>query len=234
MKLRASNQNNIDTSITITCPQCQSTLSVSPLALSVFCKSCHFRINVPDIINPKKLNESVQEATNPYECFRCQETSQISINSLSYMCRKCGYRNDLQDYKVKSFLSQNIETKGNLEITKKGSVLNSNVIVQNALIYGKFIGNLKAFTVTLFANSSFEGTLDTHYLELFSTKDLKFKKEIQASEISIQEVFKGHIIAQRSTIVLKEKSLVLGHIKASKIIIEKGASFSGSLHICPQ
>ncbi len=216
----------------IVCPHCNAQQSVSVAAISVFCKSCQAQIRVQEVLHPVSAKEEKKSDEQTIVCFRCKNSFLSNASSNAVLCKKCGYRNEIQDYVITSSFSRNIETKGSLEVRENGSLLNTTVVVQKAVIYGKFVGSIEAEQVYLKNQSFFEGSIKAQSVLLEQPKKLIIKKNLDIERLIIMDIFKGYVQLQ-GVVELQKTAMFDGHITARNLIVADGAFFSGIAVINP-
>lgn len=214
----------------IHCPHCQSEQNVRPDGISLFCGKCHLSIQVQEMLHPSSPSQAKTTQTKLVSCFRCHIEIPAPLKAQSFLCKKCGYRNDLQDYHVKSVLSRDLETYGNLSIDAAGTVLNSTAKVKEALIAGKFIGHLTADSITLKSGAIFEGGMMAECLTLESSVQCSIKKEFWVKKIILTGLYQGNI-QTHETVFLKKNAIFIGTLSTKNLFMEEGATLMGEIKI---
>ena len=78
------------------------------------------------------------------------------------MCKRCSHHVDLRDYHITSAVSKNFRTKGLFVVEEKGNVFNTEVLVGDAIIKGKFLGKLVAErSLTVHSGAQIKGSFKT-------------------------------------------------------------------------
>ena len=75
------------------------------------------------------------------------------------MCKRCSRYVDLKDYRINSAVSKNFKTKGSFIIEPKGYVFNTEAIVREAVIKGRFLGKLTVDQLTIYSTAEIAGEL---------------------------------------------------------------------------
>lgn len=106
--------------------------------------------------------------------------------------------------------SSEISRSGELNtIVGKGSKLQGNITVQNSLrIDGNITGNIHSTDTVIVG------------------KEGRVKGEIKAKDVLIAGSVHGQVAAQNK-VYLESKSLIEGDIKASRLVVDEGATFDG-------
>ncbi|MDP3981484.1 MAG: polymer-forming cytoskeletal protein [Chlamydiota bacterium] len=213
--------------VNIHCPSCQHLQSASNTAVSIFCKSCQNLIRIQEVLHPQTDNEEKHPDKHSVECFRCHSINQVFKKSQAFLCNKCGYRNDMQDYTVKSVLSQNIQTRGNLSVGPNATILNSTSQVSRAHVRGKYIGTLEAAHIELKKDSHFDGNIIAQVLHLELPLEISVRKKFEVEHLLIEGPFYGKLVTN-GIIELGKNAQFYGEISAQKLIIHDSAIFIGT------
>jgi len=111
---------------------------------------------------------------------------------------------------VKAKGSSEINRSGELNtIIGKGTKVQGNITVQNSLrIDGNITGNIQSTDTVIVG------------------KEGRVKGEINAKDILIAGAVRGQVIAENK-VYLEAKSIIEGDVKASRLVMDEGASFDG-------
>src|ERR1041385_1440054 len=131
--------------VSLTCPQCGHQQLEPRTAFSSVCKKCGEHLRVQEILNPApKTTEAAPEERKRINCFECGADLEVPLSAESTMCKKCSRYVDLKDYRITSAVSKNFKTKGAFVVEPKGYIFNTEVMVGDAIIKGRFLGKLVA------------------------------------------------------------------------------------------
>ncbi|MGZ8939520.1 MAG: polymer-forming cytoskeletal protein, partial [Limisphaerales bacterium] len=112
--------------------------------MSTVCKGCGGHFDVQDALKPKARKAAAVVARREIVCFECGTELKVPVSAESTMCKKCSTHIDLRDYHIANAVSRNFRTKGAFVVEPKGYVFNTEALVGEAVIKGRFLGKLKA------------------------------------------------------------------------------------------
>ncbi len=152
--------------IRVTCPQCGHVQQEPRAAISSNCRKCGQYFQIQDALRPKG-REPV--ASKPEQkritCFECGTELEVALGAESTMCKRCSSYVDLQDYRITGTVSKNFRTKGTFIVEPKGYVMNSEALVSDAVIKGRFLGKLDArHSLTLHSSAEIKGSFTSGQL----------------------------------------------------------------------
>ena len=217
----------------VTCPHCGHQQPEPPAAFSTVCKKCRRHFHVQKVLKPPpKAVERVREQRQ-ITCFDCGTELQVAITAESTMCKRCGRYVDLKDYRITNAVSKNFKTKGAFVVEPKGYVFNTDAIVGDAVIKGRFLGKLVAErSLTLYSTAEFKGSFKTDRFMIPPENHFRWKEPIRAGSAEIAGELVGNLEAER-TIVLKSTARMFGDLRARNLVVEPGAVVVGNMRIGP-
>jgi len=217
--------------VLVACPHCGHQQSEPRSAYSSRCKKCGQHLRVQDILNPAPQAPRHAPRRRQITCFECGAELEVPASAESTMCKRCSRYVDLHDYQITSAVAKNFKTKGVFVIEPKGCVFNTESIVGDAVIRGKFHGKLAVErSLTIYSNADVKGSLTAAHLiipveNLFRWPDLL---KVGSAEIA------GELAANlraRDTVVLKSTARFFGDVDARHLVVEEGAVVVGKMQI---
>ena len=149
----------------------------------------------------------------------------------STMCKRCSRYVDLHDYHIASAVSRNFKTKGQFVLAPKGYVFNTETIVGDAVIKGKFLGKLVAErTLTIYSSADIRGTFTAARFVIPVENHFRWKEPIQVGSAEIAGELAANLHA-KETIVLKSTARMFGDVEAVSLVVEDGAVMVGHVRI---
>src|ERR1043166_8570314 len=130
--------------VRLTCPHCGHGQLEPRTAISSVCKKCGQHLRVQEILKPAPKAAEAAPERRRIQCFECGAELEVPPSAESTMCKKCSRYVDLKDYRITSAVSKNFKTRGAFVIEQKGYVFNTEAIVGDAIIKGRFLGKLQA------------------------------------------------------------------------------------------
>src|SRR5262249_11889750 len=111
---------------------------------------------------PPPKAEKAKPEKRKVNCFDCGAELEVAPSAESTMCKRCSRYVDLKDYHITSAVSKNFKTKGAFVVEPKGYVFNTEAIVGQAVIKGRFLGKLVAeHSLTVYSTAEIKGSFAT-------------------------------------------------------------------------
>ncbi len=196
--------------VLVTCPRCGRQQSEPRAAISTVCKQCGQYIKVQEVLKPAARSPERPRELRKLACFECGTELEVAVSAQSTMCKRCSSHIDLRDYHITNAVSKNFKTKGEFVIEPKGYVFNTEVLVGDAIIKGKFLGKLTA----------------ERSLTIYSTADIKGNFKAGRLIIPAENHFRF--------VVLRATGRMFGDIEAKNLVVEEGAVLVGKTKIGAQ
>lgn len=224
--------------VPVTCPRCGHVQLEPRTAVSTVCGKCHSHIDLEEdrrsvVVRSKPITRPKRAvvAERKIVCFQCGAALKIPASAESSMCKWCSTHIDLRDYRIDRAVSQNYRTKGRFVIEEKGYLFNSETVVGEAVIKGRFIGKLVAEgDLELHSTARIEGSFRPGRLVIPQGHIFRWKHPIVAGGAEIA----GELVSDlrvHGTVVLKATARLFGDIRAINLLMESGAVFVGAVEI---
>jgi len=216
---------------TAVCPKCGHTQPEPRGAYSTICKQCreHFRLQevaVPVNKPPRPLIEQRR-----VRCFQCNTELDVPLAAESTMCKRCSNHVDLRDYTIKDTASKNYRTYGKLVIEEKGYLLNTDSLVGEAVIKGRFIGKIVTErTLEIHSTAKIKGTFSAGRLVVPVGNHFRWADALRVGAAEIG----GELVANlqsAGTVLLRSSARLFGDVEAGDLVVEAGAIFVGAARI---
>ncbi len=182
------------------------------------------------MLHPAKKIESRGPAKRRITCFECHAELEVAASAESTMCKKCSRYVDLKDYRITAAVSKNFKTKGSFVIESKGYVFNTEAIVGDAVIKGRFLGKLSAESLTLYSTAEIKGRFTTARLIIPADNHFAWLTPLTVQHAEIAGELVGAIEAS-GTVTLKSTARMFGDVTAVACRVEPGAVIVGQLRI---
>ena len=219
--------------VAVTCPTCGHTQPEPRTAYSTVCKQCrqHFRVQSALHPQPEAARPGIQQ--KHIRCFQCGTELDVAVAATSTMCKRCGTYLDLNDYHIRQTVSRNFRTYGLFVIEEKGYVLNSEAVVGDAVIKGRFIGKLVAErTLEIHESASIKGSFSAGCLVVPVKHHLRWPEPLRCGGADIS----GELVANlqaTGTVRLRATARFFGNVAAGGLVVESGAVFVGAARVGP-
>ncbi len=220
--------------VLLTCPHCGHQQSEPRAAFSTICKKCGQHLRVQDILHPPPKAPARGPKQKTITCFECGAELVIPASAESTMCKRCSRYVDLHDYRITSALAKNFKTKGAFVVEPKGYVFNTESIVGDAVIKGKFHGKLVAKgSLTIYSTAEIKGSLAADHFVIPAENHFHWPDPIPVGSAEIT----GELVASlraRGSVVLKGTARLFGNVDAENLVVEDGAVVVGKMQIGPR
>jgi len=217
--------------VTVACPKCGHRQSEPPTAYSTLCKKCHAHFRLEEVLHPvaeplKPVIERKQVC-----CFQCGTVLEVPLAATSTMCKRCSSHLDLSDHRITQTVSKNFRTHGRLVIEEKGYVLNSDALVREAVLKGRFIGKLVTQgALEIHSSARIKGSLTPGCLVIPAGNHFRWTEPLRVGAAEIGGELVANLLAA-STVRLKSTGRFFGNIEAANLVVESGAVFVGAARV---
>jgi cytoskeletal protein CcmA (bactofilin family) len=213
------------------CPHCGTQQAIPPTAISSVCKKCGQHFRVQEVLHPAPKAVVRAPDQRRITCFECHTELDVAASAESTMCKRCSQYIDLKDYLIKSAVSKNFKTKGAFVIEAKGYVFNTEAIVGDATIKGRFLGKLYAeHSLTLYSTAEIKGSFKTARLIIPKDNHFWWGEPLKVENADIA----GELVSSlevSGTVFLRATARLFGDVVAGNLVVEAGAVFVGQTKI---
>jgi cytoskeletal protein CcmA (bactofilin family) len=221
--------------VLVVCPQCGHQQREPRGFISTVCKKCrqHIRAEEKPKPAPKKVARPVERPPElkRITCFDCGSELEVAISAESTMCKRCSRYVDLKDYRITSAVSKNFKTKGAFVLEAKGYIFNTEAVVGEAVLKGRFLGKLIAErSLTVYSTADIKGSFKTGRLVIPEANHFRWNEPLKLGSAEIG----GELVADlhaAGTVVLKSTARLFGDLVAKSLVVEAGAVIVGNLRI---
>lgn len=220
--------------VLVACPHCGHRQTEPHSAYSSICKKCGQHLRVQDILNPAPPAPRHAPKQRRVACFECGAELEVPASAGSTMCKQCSRYVDLHDYRITSSIAKNFKTKGVLVIEPRGCVFNTESIVGDAVIRGKFHGKLAVErSLTIFSSADIKGSLTAAHLIIPLENHFRWPDALKVGSAEIAGELAARLHA-REVVVLKATARLFGDVDARHLVVEAGAVIVGKMQIGPR
>jgi cytoskeletal protein CcmA (bactofilin family) len=220
--------------VLLTCPHCGHQQPESRLAFSTICKNCGHHLRVQEVLKPAAKAPEHAHKRKLITCFECGTELQVPDTAESTICKRCSAYVDLHDFSITSALAKNFKTKGTFVVELKGCVFNTDSIVGDAVIKGKYHGKLVVErTLTIYSTADIKGTLAAGRLIIPEKNHFLWAAQIKVGSAEIVGELAADLRAE-DAVVVKAAARLFGNIDARNLVVEDGAIVVGKMQIGPR
>jgi len=217
--------------VLLTCPHCGGQQSEPRAVISTICRQCRRHFRAGDIPKSTPASPDTARDLRRVNCFECATLLEVAVNAQSTMCKRCSAHIDLRDYQINNAVSRNFRTKGRFVIEPKGYVFNTEAIVGDAIIRGRFLGKLVAErSLTVFSSTEIKGSFRTARLEIPEGHHFRWPAGLWVGGADIA----GELVTNlesSGTIILRSTARHYGNLQTARLVVEEGAVVMGELRI---
>jgi cytoskeletal protein CcmA (bactofilin family)/DNA-directed RNA polymerase subunit RPC12/RpoP len=213
--------------VSVACPKCGHVQTAPAAVYSTVCRKCRAHFHPHEAAVASRLQQKPALDVKRVICFQCGTELEVPLTADSTMCKRCSSHVDLRDYHITQAVSKNFRTHGRFVIEEKGYVFNTDSVVGDAVIKGKFIGKIRAErSLEIHSTADIRGTFATARLVVPAGNHFRWKEalHVQAAEIA------GELVANvlsEGTVLLKSTARFFGDVVAGNLVVETGAVFVG-------
>jgi cytoskeletal protein CcmA (bactofilin family) len=217
--------------VLVTCPRCGHRQAEPRAGISTACKQCGQYIRVQEVLKPAARATEPPKELRKLACFECGTELEVPVSAVSTMCKRCSGHIDLRDYYVSSAVSKNFKTKGAFVIEPRGYVFNTEAIVGEAVIKGKFLGKLLAErSLTIYSTADIRGSFRSGRLIIPAENHFRWKEPIAVGGAEIAGELAADLCAE-GTVLLRATGRLFGGVVAKNLVVEAGAVVVGTVKI---
>jgi cytoskeletal protein CcmA (bactofilin family) len=217
--------------VSVACPKCGHAQPEPRGAYSTVCKKCQAHFRIAEALHPSKKAVKPALEQKRVICFQCGAELNVALAATSTMCKKCSSHVDLSDYHINQTVSKNFRTHGRLVIEEKGYVLNTDSLVGDAIIKGRFIGKIVARrTLELYSTAQVKGSFTAGLLVVPAGNHFRWTEPLQTGGAEIGGELAASLRAS-GTVKLKSTGRLFGDVQAGGLVVENGAVFVGAAKI---
>ena len=220
--------------VLLTCPHCGHQQAEPRSAYSTICKQCGQHLRVQDILRPAAKPPGPGPKRKLVTCFECGTELDVPASAESTMCKRCSRYVDLQDYHITTAVAKNFKTKGRFVVEPKGYVFNTESIVGDAVIRGKYHGKLIVErSLTVYSTADIKGSLAAAHLIIPVENHFRWPNPIRAGSAEIAGELAASLHVQ-DTVILKTTARLFGNVDAGNLVVEDGAVVVGKMRVGPR
>ena len=213
------------------CPHCSHQQAEPRTAFSSVCKKCGQHLRIQEILKPAPKPAERGPERKRITCFECGAELEVPVSAESTMCKRCSRYVDMKNYVINSAVSKNFKTKGSFVIEPKGYVFNTEAVVNEAVLKGKFLGKLFAEqSLTIYSSAEIKGSFKAGHLIIPAANHFRWPEPIKITSAEIAGELAANVLANE-TVVLKSTARLFGDVEAGNLVVEEGAVVVGKIRI---
>ncbi len=165
------------------------------------------------------------------DCFECRHKFKVGKSSRSASCPQCGAHISLEDIEINMDSTQQVKTRGDLLIRKRGHLSTDQVFCRDLRCQGIFEANVQASGDALFRTTGrIIGEVRCRRFVVEKGADVVFMNSIYAEEVDIQAKITGTLFCT-GPLVIATGGAVNGDVTARSVSIEPGGELNGAMNI---
>ena len=217
--------------IAVTCPRCGHCQLEPRTAYSSICKQCHQHFRLEQVQRLPAPLAKPQLEPKQVCCFHCGAELTVPVAATSTICKRCRSHVDLANYRVTQTVSKKFRTHGRLLIEERGFLFDSEALVGEALVKGRFIGSLVAEgTLEINSSANIKGSITAGRLVIPAGHHFHWPEPLPVGAADISGELVTTLQAS-GTVWLRATARFFGTVNAHNLVIEPGAVFVGTARI---
>ncbi len=190
-----------------------------------------FRPKMPAGFLPGAARRKPAPETRLVRCFECNHQQSVSLAASSTQCARCSVYISLADHEIASAWSQNIRTRGDVWIKKRGSVTGCDVACHHLEIDGRISASVDCSGVAHFRHSGrVMGHMHCQRLVVERKCEVIFPQGVWAESVDVYGTVVGNITCA-GTIRIMKHGRVEGDARARAVDLKDGGELSGRMSI---
>lgn len=220
--------------VLLVCPHCGHQQSEPRGAFSTICKNCGRHLRVEEVLNPAPKAAEKGPKKKLITCFECRTELEVSATAESTICKRCSAYVDLHNYNITSAVAKNFKTKGEFTVELKGWVFNTESIVGDAIIRGKFHGKLVVErSLTIYSTAEIKGSISAGHLVIPVKNHFRWDAQIRVGSAEISGELAADVRAEE-IVAVRASARLFGNVDARALVVEEGAVVVGHMQIGPR
>lgn len=217
----------------VICPHCGNSQDEPKGAYSTVCKKCHQHFRTQEVLPASVAAPERPREVRRVACFQCGTELEVAPAAQSTLCKRCSSFVDLTDYCIDHPVAKNFKTKGRFLVEEKGFVFNTDSIVGEAVIKGRYHGKLVAERLLeIHSSAELKGVFQTARLVIPPGNHFRWHEKIVVASAEIGGELAANLQA-KGTVSLQAAARMFGNVEAKGLVIESGAVFVGEAKIRP-
>lgn len=180
---------------------------------------------------PAKKKHKTGPATRDVRCFECNHQQKVSIAASSTQCARCSVYIGLVDHDITTPWSQNIRTRGNVHVRKRGVVSGCDVACHDLEVDGRLSATVDCSGSAVFRHSArIMGHMHCKHLVIEKKTEVIFPQGVWAESVEVYGTIVGNVTCA-GTIRIHKNARVEGDARARAVDLKDGGELSGRMSI---
>lgn len=186
--------------------------------------------SLPSFIQQTKLSGISHDGEKrDVTCFDCDSHHTIPVEASSTNCPKCGSYISLRDFDIREAWSNQIKTRGDVVVHKRGSVNGVSTKCHNLTIHGEFTGGVDCSgNLTITRHGRIMGRVRCKKLFVSKKARVEFANIVFCDEADIDGTVSGSLIC-KGRVDLAQKATLEGDVAVGSLNFSEGARHSGQI-----
>ena len=217
--------------VNVVCPHCGHAQAEPRTVISTNCRKCHRHFEAGEVAKTARKTATPPPERRRVTCFECGTELEVPPTAQSTMCKRCSRYIDLNSYQIANAVSKNFKTKGSFAVEPTGYVFNTEAVVGDAVIKGRFLGKLTAEgSLTIHTGAEIKGKITAGRLVIPVANHFRWPEQIKVGSAEIAGELAASLNAT-GTITLKSTARLFGDLEGKHLVVEDGAVVVGHARI---
>ncbi|MCB1237956.1 MAG: polymer-forming cytoskeletal protein, partial [Verrucomicrobiae bacterium] len=187
----------------------------------------------PGFVPPDQRKKGSEPEKRGVRCFACNHKQLVSVSAKSTQCGRCSVYISLIDHDITTPWSQNIRTRGDVTIHRKGSVTGCDIACHDLVVAGNISASVDCSGNATFRTSGkVMGNMHCKTLIVEKKCEMNFPQGVVAENAEVYGTLVGNIICSGAIRIYKSGS-VIGDATAKAVVLKDGGILTGRMSIRP-
>lgn len=165
------------------------------------------------------------------QCFDCNHAFKVGRSARSASCPQCGSLISLEDVEINMNSTQEVKTRGDVIIRKRGHLSTASVRCRDLRCFGQLEANVQCAGDAVFRTTgSIIGEVRCRRFIIEKGAEVAFVNPVYADEVEIHAKITGTIFC-RGPVLISSYGAVNGDVTARSVSIEPGGELNGAMNI---
>ncbi|MEM7700065.1 MAG: polymer-forming cytoskeletal protein [Verrucomicrobiota bacterium] len=179
---------------------------------------------------PRKTKRS-SESSHEFaaRCFRCYHVQRVSRFAKSTQCERCSVYISLANYEIRQKKQQTLRTRGDINITRRGGLVDCEVACHNLMMSGTFNARLDCSGDAVFkASGVVRGPVHCRRLIIDKKVEVEFPDGVLTEKAEIHGTLRGDLTCS-GVAKVHRGGRVTGTLKAVSVDLSSGGKIDGEM-----
>jgi len=181
------------------------------------------------VLPDKQVKKPGKSGEIEVRCFRCNHLQSVTRYATSTQCGRCSAYITMADYEIKGVRNSVLRTRGDVIISRRGSLIDTELACHNLTAYGLVNARIDCTGTVVFKHSGVvKGPVYCRRLVVGKKCELEFPDGVIAENVEVYGVVRGNT-SSRDKITVYKSGRVEGDVQADQVEVRDGGTVSGEI-----